>query len=39
MSNAFTVSEILARGVFIEWFEGIALVRELAQRQSGNSEP
>ncbi|MEO7133759.1 MAG: energy transducer TonB [Vicinamibacterales bacterium] len=39
MTNALTVSEILERGVFIEWFEGIALVRELAQRLSGDSEP
>jgi hypothetical protein len=39
MTNAFTVSEILARGVFIEWPEGVALVREMAQRLSGDSEP
>jgi hypothetical protein len=37
MTNAFTVSEILARGVLIEWPEGVALVRELAQRLSGDS--
>jgi hypothetical protein len=38
MTNAFTVSEILARGVLIEWPEGVAVARELAQRLSGASE-
>lgn len=38
MSNVFTVSDILARGVVIEWHEGVALVREVAQRLFDGSQ-
>jgi hypothetical protein len=38
MTNAFTVSDILARGVIIEWHEGVALAREVAQHLAGDSE-
>ena len=38
MSTVFTVSDILARGVTVEWHEGVSLVREVVQRLVARSE-
>ena len=32
MTDILRLSDILARGVTVEWFEGVALVREVADR-------